>query len=60
MVIAMEKSIAEMRSAIVKYYEEKEYSHEHAEDYVPHDADYVLWLYNKIQEEKGNEPTGSQ
>ena len=55
-VIPMEKSIAEMRSAIVRYYEEKGYTHAHAEDHVPHDASHVLWLYNKIQEEKDNSP----
>lgn len=48
----MEKSIAEMRSAIVHYYEDRGYTHEHSEAYVLHDADHVLWLYNKIQEEK--------
>lgn len=47
----MEKSIAEMRSAIVEYYEKKEYSHKHAEAYVPHDADQILRIYNIIQEE---------
>ena len=52
----MEKSIAEMRSAIVRYYEEKGYTHAHAEDHVPHDTSHVLWLYNKIQEEKDNSP----
>ena len=56
----MEKSIAEMRSAIVRYYEDRGYTHEHSEGYVPHDADHVLWLYTKIQEENGNEPTDSQ
>ena len=56
----MEKTIAEMRSAIVRYYEEKEYSHEHAEAHVPHDADQILRIYNIIQEERGNDPTGSQ
>lgn len=58
--MAMEKSIAEMRSAIVEYYEKKEYSHKHAEAYVPHDADQILRIYNIIQEERGNDPTGSQ
>jgi len=56
----MEKSIAEMRSAIVRYYEDRGYTHEHSETYVPHDADHVLWLYTKIQEGNGNEPTDSQ
>ena len=56
----MENSVVEIRSTIVKYYENKGYSHEHAENHVPHDANHILWLYKKIQEEKGNEPTGSQ
>lgn len=56
----MENSIAEMRSAIVQYYEDKGYSHKHAEAYVPHDADQILRIYNIIQEERGSDPTGSQ
>ena len=55
----MEKSIAEMRSVIVQYYEDKEYSHKHAEAYVPNDVDQIIRIYNIIQEEKGNEPVGS-
>ena len=56
----MEKSIVEMRSAIVQYYEDKGYSHKHAEAYVPNDADQIRRVFSIIQEEKGNEPTGSQ
>ena len=52
----MEKSIAEMRSAIVRYYEDKEYPHKHVEAYVPHDADQIVRIYNIIQAEKGNDP----
>lgn len=55
----MEKSVAEMRSAIVCYYENKGYSHKHAEAYVPHDADQIMRIYNIIQKEKGDEPVGS-
>lgn len=55
----MKKAVDEMRTAIVRYYENKGYSHSHAETYVPHDAEKVRWIYNKIQEEKRNEPTGS-
>ena len=55
----MEKSVSEARAECVRYYEDKTYSHEHAEAYVPHDTDQVMRIYNKIQEEKGNEPTGS-
>ena len=48
----MEKSIAEMRSAIVRYYEDRGYTHEHAEGYISHDADQIMRVYNAIQEEK--------
>ena len=48
----MKKSVSEARAECVRYYENRGYTHEHAEAYVPHDADHVLWLYNKIQEEK--------
>ena len=60
MVMAMKKTIEEMRSAIVEYYEKKEYSHKHAKAYVPHDADQILRIYNIIQEERESDPTGSQ
>lgn len=56
----MKKTIEEMRSAIVEYYEKKEYSHKHAKAYVPHDADQILRIYNIIQEERESDPTGSQ
>lgn len=54
--IIMEKSIAEMRSAIVRYYEDRGYTHEHSEAYVPHDADQIMRVYNAIQEEKNLPP----
>ena len=47
----MEKSIAEMRSEIVRYYEEKGYTRTHAEAYVPHSPEQVLRIYEAIQKE---------
>lgn len=47
----MEKTIAEMRSAIVSHYEDKGYSHEQAEAYIRHDVDEVLRVYHNLQEE---------
>lgn len=52
LVIVMEKSVAEMRFAIVSHYEEKGYSHEQAEAYIRHDVDEVLRVYHNLQEEK--------
>ena len=48
----MEKTVSEARAECVRYYEDKTYSHNHAEGYIPHDADRIMWVYNAIQEEK--------
>ena len=58
--MAMEKPVSEARAEIVRYYEDRGYTHKHAEAHVPHDADQVMRIYNIIQEERRNEPTGSQ
>lgn len=59
-VLTMEISIPVARADIVRYYEDRGYSHAHAESYVPLDADQVMRIYNIIQKEKGNDPAGSQ
>ena len=56
----MEISISAARADIVRYYEDRGYSHAHSEAYVPHDADQVMRIYNIIQKENGNDPAGSQ
>ena len=56
----MEISISAARADIVRYYEDRGYSHAHSEAYVPHDADQVMRIYNIIQKENGNAPAGSQ
>ena len=56
----MEKSVSEARAECVRYYEDKTYSHEHAEAYVPHDADQIMRVYNAIQEEKKLPPKTEQ
>ena len=52
MVISMEKSVSEARAECVRYYEDKTYTHEHAEGYISHDADQIMRVYSAIQEEK--------
>ena len=47
----MEISISAARADIVRYYEDRGYSHAHSEAYVPHDADQVMRIYNIIQKE---------
>ena len=49
----MEISISAARADIVRYYEDRGYSHAHSEAYVPHDADQVMRIYNIIQKEQG-------
>lgn len=56
----MEISISAARADIVRYYEDRGYSHAHSEAYVPHDADQIMRIYNIIQKERENEPAGSQ
>ena len=56
----MEISISAARADIVRYYEDRGYSHAHAEAYVPHSADQVMRIYNIIQKENGDDPAGSQ
>ena len=56
----MEKSVSEARAECVRYYEDKTYSHEHAEAHVPHDADQIMRVYHAIQEEKKLPPKTEQ
>ena len=56
----MKKSVSEARAEIVRYYEDRGYTTNHAEAYVPHDTDQIMRIYNIIQKEKGDEPAGSQ
>ena len=60
LVTAMEISVEEMRSAIVGYYEDNGYSHKDADAHVPHSPDHILWIYNKIQEEKKLPPNDTR
>ena len=53
----MEKSIAEMRSAVVSHYEDKGYTRKQAEDYIRHDVGEVLRVYHNLQEEMKLPPT---
>ena len=52
----MEKSVSEARAECVRYYEDRGYTHEHAEDYIPRSADQIMRVYNAIQEEKNLPP----
>ena len=46
------ETINKLRAECVRYYEDKTYSHDHAEGYISHDANQIMQVYNAIQEEK--------
>ncbi len=45
-------SYKEARARCVRYYMNRGYSEKHAEAYIPHDEERVMWLYAIIQEEE--------
>ena len=54
--MVMKINVTEARADIVRYYENKGYSHNHAESHVPHDPNQVMRIYNLIQEENKTNP----